>query len=381
VRQSGFFKPKHGKTSVFQGFVVAGQGGVPAVQHAALRHAVDRRRRMRFCRAAARRGGMDGPGERIGGVPDHGGGIDAAAARWGGARADWIDLSTGINPLPYTLPVFPPDAWTALPDHAAQAALDDAARAFWGVPAGAAVLAAPGASALIARLPMTGAPGRVAIPGPTYNEHGRAFAAAGWTVAGDGPCDARVVVHPNNPDGRLRTAGTAAEGLRDGGLLVIDESFCDVMPGRSLTALADRPGVVVLKSFGKFWGLAGLRLGFAIGDPAVLARLAQALGPWPVGGPALAAGTAALRDRPWADTTRARLAADAARLDGLMQARGAAVAGGCDLFRLYDVGDAAVWQDRLAQARIWTRVFPYSTRWLRLGLPAPGGWTRLEAAL
>ncbi len=323
---------------------------------------------------------MDGAGERIGGVPDHGGGVDAAAARWGGARADWIDLSTGINPLPYTLPVFPADAWTALPDRAAQSALEDAARDVWGVPAGAAVLAAPGASALIARLPMTRAPGQVAIPGPTYNEHGRAFAAAGWAVV-EGACDARVVVHPNNPDGRVWSATSATEGLRDGGLLVIDESFCDVMPDRSLMALADRPGVVVLKSFGKFWGLAGLRLGFAIGDATVLARLAQALGPWPVGGPALAVGAAALRDPAWAQANRARLAADAARLDRLMRARGAVVVGGCDLFRLYDVGDAAAWQDRLAQARIWTRVFPYSTRWLRLGLPAPGDWKRVEAAL
>jgi cobalamin biosynthetic protein CobC len=335
---------------------------------------------MRFCRAAAGKGGMDGAGERIGGAPDHGGGIDAAAARWGGARGDWIDLSTGINPLPYTLPVFPPDAWTALPDRAAQSALEDAARRFWDVPAGAAVLAAPGASALIARLPFARAPGRVAIPGPTYNEHARAFAAAGWVV-GDGGCDARVVVQPNNPDGRQWSAVGAAEGLRDGGLLVIDESFCDVTPDCSLMALADRPGVVVLKSFGKFWGLAGLRLGFAIGDAAILAGLARALGPWPVSGPALAVGTAALRDASWAAETRRRLAADAARLDGLLAARGAAVAGGCSLFRLYDVSDAAAWQDRLAQARIWTRVFPYSARWLRLGLPAPGAWTRLEAVL
>lgn len=323
---------------------------------------------------------MDGALERIGGKPDHGGGVDAAAARWGGARAEWIDLSTGINPLPYNLPVLPPDAWTALPDHGAAQALEDAARAFWNVPAGAAVLAAPGASAIIARLPFLRAAGRVAIPGPTYNEHGRAFAGAGWFMA-EGACDARVVVHPNNPDGRVWTAETAAEGLRDGGLLVIDESFCDVTPDRSLISLADRPGVVVLKSFGKFWGLAGMRLGFAIGDAAILERLAQALGPWPVSGPALATGTAALRDHGWAEATRVRLAADSVRLDALMVAKGAKVVGGTDLFRLYDVGDAQPWQDRLARARIWTRVFPYSTTWLRLGLPAPQDWARLEAAL
>jgi len=313
---------------------------------------------------------------------DHGGAVDAAVARWGGARADWLDLSTGINPVAFPLPAFAPQDWNALPDSAATTRLVDAARAFWGVPAGAAVLAAPGASALIARAPSLRSIGRVTIPGPTYNEHARAFRAAGWDVAESGPCTARVVVHPNNPDGRVWTAETAAEGLADGGLLVIDESFGDVMPEASLIALATRPGTLVLKSFGKFWGLAGLRLGFAIGDPALVDRLAQWLGPWPVSGPALATGAAALTDRAWAEDARVRLAADARRLDALMTRAGAGVAGGCDLFRLYDVGDAAHWADRLGRARILARVFPYSDRWLRLGLPGtPEGWARLAAAL
>ncbi|HSF65448.1 MAG TPA: threonine-phosphate decarboxylase CobD [Paracoccaceae bacterium] len=313
---------------------------------------------------------------------DHGGGVDAAAARWGGARADWLDLSTGINPVPWPLPEFAPGDWAALPDAGAQARLVQAARTFWGVPDGAAVLAAPGASALIARAPSLRSMGRVTIPGPTYNEHARAFRAAGWDGVEGGACSARVVVHPNNPDGRVWTAETAVEGLEDGGLLVIDESFGDVMPEATLIALALRPGTVVLKSFGKFWGLAGLRLGFAIGDPALVARLAEWLGPWPVSGPALTTGAAALADRAWAEGARVRLAGDAQRLDALMVRAGATVAGGCDLFRLYDVGDAAAWADRLGRAHILARVFPYSDRWLRLGLPGrPGDWARLADAL
>lgn len=309
---------------------------------------------------------------------DHGGGIDAAAARWGGARADWLDLSTGINPVPYPVPAVPHEVWTALPDAAATQAAEAAARTFWRAPQGATVLAVPGASAAIARLPALRAPSTVSIPGPTYNEHARAFAAQGWQVMTEGPAMARVVVHPNNPDGHRWSADRAAGGLLPGGMLVIDESFGDVAPDDSLIALADRPGVVVLKSFGKFWGLAGLRLGFAIGDQGVIAGLAEALGPWPVSGPALALAARALTDHGWAEATRARLAADAARLDAQV---GWPVVGGTDLFRLYDVSDAHRMQDRLARARIWTRVFPYSDRWLRLGLPGPDGWSRLEAAL
>lgn len=322
---------------------------------------------------------------RIEAAPDHGGGIDGAAARHGGARADWMDLSTGINPVPFPVPVFPADAFTALPDIGAQAALEAAARRFWHVPDSAAILAAPGASSLIARIPALAAAGRVSIPGPTYNEHGRAFAACGWQVdtgprAGAGPIAASVDVHPNNPDGRLSPAPDAATPLR-----VIDESFCDVMPDASHIALAGQPGLLILKSFGKFWGLAGLRLGFAIGDPALIARLSRMIGPWAVSGPALVAGTAALSDDQWAQATRDRLTADATRLDALMRAAGAplaAGAGGTTLFRLYDVADAAGWQQRLARHRIWTRIFPYSDRWLRLGLPGrPADWDRLERAL
>lgn len=303
---------------------------------------------------------------------DHGGGVDAAARAFGGQRGDWLDLSTGINPCPYPPGVPAPGSWTDLPDEAAFARLEAAARAFWQIPEGAAVLPAPGASALIARMPVLAPAGQVGISTPTYNEHARAFRGAGWQVV-EGAAPVRVMVHPNNPDGRLWTPDDFS------GLTIVDESFCDVCPDASLMPHATRPGTIILKSFGKFWGLAGLRLGFAVGDPALIGQLAQALGPWAVSGPALEIGARALGDLPWAEATRRRLARDAARLDALI---GAPLVGGTSLFRLYDVGDAAALQTRLARAQIWTRIFPYSTRWLRFGLPGTqAGWDRLAAAL
>ncbi|MCE8525087.1 threonine-phosphate decarboxylase [Ruegeria pomeroyi] len=307
---------------------------------------------------------------------DHGGGLDGAMRQYGGARADWIDLSTGINPLPYPVGTLLPEDWTALPDHGAFGELTRAARAFWHLPDAAAILPAPGASALIARIPALAVPARVRITRPTYNEHAAAFAAHGWQVVDDGPAEARVVVHPNNPDGRIWTEAEA-----EGALCVIDESFGDVTPETSLAHLATRPGTVVLKSFGKFWGLAGLRLGFAVALPETISRLNDLTGPWAVSGPALRIGTRALNDPAWAEETRIRLAQEAARLDTLMTARGAERLGGTDLFRLYHVDDAAAWQGRLAQARIWSRIFPYSGHFLRLGLPPAEGWGRLESAL
>jgi len=327
---------------------------------------------------------------------DHGGGLDAAVAAYGGTRSEWLDLSTGINPVPYPVGEISADAWESLPDLAAQNRLTAAARTFWNVPQEAQIVAAPGASALIARMPELTDFSGAYIPAPTYNEHAAAFDAAHKLGDAENPdAPTHVYVHPNNPDGRL----WPANAMLGRSLTVIDESFCDVTPEASHIGLATEPGVVVLKSFGKFWGLAGLRLGFAIAAPRTLApvdmidigldepeeiaraSLADMLGPWPVSGPALDVGARALEDFAWADATRARLAVDADRLDTVMTAKGASVVGGTTLFRLYDVGDAGAWQDRLAQGHVWSRVFPYSGSWLRLGLPGPDRWEQLEAAL
>ena len=312
------------------------------------------------------------------GKRDHGGGLDAAVAQYGGTRADWLDLSTGINPLPYPVGGIPQEAWTALPDSGAMDRLLAAARAFWNVPDGAEIVAAGGASALIAQMPRLAdeTDDSVYIPGPTYNEHAAAFQAAGFFVMEQPDAEERVqvFVHPNNPTGAVKPA----EAVTSRRFNIIDESFCDVTPDLSHVGLAGREGVVILKSFGKFWGLAGLRLGFAICMPEVAQRLRDGLGPWAVAGPALEIGARALNDVAWAEATRARLAADALRLDALL---GWKLVGGTDLFRTYEVEDAAAMQDKLARGHVWSRIFPYSKTWIRLGLPHPDRWGQLEDAL
>lgn len=307
---------------------------------------------------------------------DHGGNLDTAVAVFGGDRQEWLDLSTGINPVPYPINGLTGQDWSALPDIGAQNRVLDAARHFWNVPDTADILAAPGASALIARAPYVIRPKTVRITQPTYNEHFASFTAAGWEVRETGEAQARVLVQPNNPDGRVFSENDVA-----GDLVLIDESFCDVSPASSLIAKVAHPGVIVLKSFGKFWGLAGLRLGFAIGSPDLIDRLREMLGPWPVSGPALRIGTQALTDLQWANMTRQRLEADRARLDKIMLGAGAECAGGTNLFGLYSVDNASAWQKNLAEHYVWTRIFPYSQTLIRLGMPAPDRWPQLEAAL
>ena len=310
---------------------------------------------------------------------DHGGGLDAAMERFGGAREDWLDLSTGINPVPYPLGDIPVQAWTDLPDAAAMDRLLAAARTFWGVPDGAQIIAAPGVSALIARLPSMVGPGAY-IPTPTYNEHAAAFAAQGKLGDPNDPKNpTHIHVRPNNPDGiRAAIDWTVAPPLR-----VIDESFGETCLEDTLVEHCARPGVIVYKGLGKFWGLGGLRLGFAIGHPDTVGPFAEHLGPWAVSGPALEIGARALQDRDWATATLGRLEKDAARLDHLLRATGAELVGGTSLFRTFQVQDGSqLLHQRLAQAHILTRVFPYSTTWIRFGLPgSDADWARLEAAL
>lgn len=315
---------------------------------------------------------------------DHGGNIDAAAARFG--AGDWIDLSTGINRRPWPVGDLPADVWRALPTRAAQDALVSAAAAWFGC-ARDHTLPVAGASAAIQMVPRTRPAGRAAVLTPSYNEHAASLRAAGWAVT-DAPdldamagADLAVVVNPNNPDGREWAPATLAELAERVGHLIVDESFADPRPDLSL-AKAVPDNTLILRSFGKFWGLAGLRLGFVIARPALLEPLAEVAGPWSVNGPALHIAAEAMADAHWADDAVLYHAEAALRLDRLALAAGWQPVGGTHLFRLYDTPDAAAAQDRLARAHIWSRRFPYSDRWLRLGIPGNRAeWDRLVAAL
>lgn len=319
---------------------------------------------------------------------DHGGNLDAAILHHGGAAGDWIDLSTGINGHSYPLPDLPAHAWHRLPTASDMDVCAQAARRAYGARGQTACLPLAGAQAAIRLLPRLRSPGRVGVVTPTYNEHAAAFAAAGWKVVEvAGPealrgFDAGVVVNPNNPDGRRWTPETLIAVAGGVGLLIVDESFADVDPQVSIVPHLGRGGIIVLRSIGKFFGLAGIRLGFALGAGSDIALLAEAAGPWAVSGPALAAGAAALADEAWVRETRTRLDADAERLDRLAAGAGWRLVGGTALFRLYDSGDAQAARERLAQSQIWSRVFPWSGPWIRLGLPgSEGEWRRLAVAL
>ncbi|MGH6959585.1 MAG: aminotransferase class I/II-fold pyridoxal phosphate-dependent enzyme, partial [Dongiaceae bacterium] len=263
----------------------------------------------------------------------HGGNLTAAEARFGRPAAGWLDLSTGINPFAYPVPEVPAAAWHRLPDAADQARLFTAARRYYGATSGQPMAVASGSQALIQWLPRlvpakTGAE-QAAILSPTYGEHAKCWADGGYTTEAIDELDAVadrhsivVLANPNNPDGR-RIEPAALLALADGlarrdALLVVDEAFVDVEPRLSVAAAAGRAGLVVLRSFGKFFGLAGLRLGIALGPPPFIAQLTDALGPWAVSGPGMLIATQAMNDARWIVEMRQQLRRTAIRLDQLL---------------------------------------------------------------
>jgi cobalamin biosynthetic protein CobC len=322
----------------------------------------------------------------------HGGAIDVARRLAPDAPKPWIDLSTGINPHAYPLPELAPEVWSRLPDRGALADLEAIAAARYGARP-KLVVAGPGAQALIQTVARLAPKGVVCALGPTYNGHADAFGAEdapvreAQSIRELAECDVAIVVNPNNPDGRIVASADLldlhASLARRDGWLIVDEAFCDFDGAdESLAALMPARNAVVLRSFGKAYGLAGLRLGFAIASPDIAEPLRAALGPWPVSGPAIAIGARSLADPHWLRSMSARLGGDSARLDALLVTNGWRILGGTRLFRLAERTDAAAIFERLLAAGILTRPLACAPDRLRFGIPAVAAhWERLAAAL
>ena len=327
--------------------------------------------------------------------PEHGGRLVQAARTWGIPADQWLDLSTGISPFSWPVPDIPASVWQRLPEE--DDGLADVVRQWAGAPAASGCLPVAGSQAAIQQLPQLYPAGRVGIPVPGYREHGYWWHRAGHEVvpislASMGSDDvwldslnALVWINPNNPTGLALPAEQLMRWHQRlqvrGGTLIVDEAF--IAPGsrESLAVFADKPGLVVLRSLGKFFGLAGVRAGAVLGEPALVAALGSQLGPWALSGPARYVMKQALQDVAWQQRAQDCLREASDRLARLLSSQGFGDSAGTHLFRYFEHPQAALLHQTLAQQGVLVRLFENPPA-IRLGLPGSElEWQRLERAL
>jgi len=325
---------------------------------------------------------------------EHGGNLVAASQQFGIALEDWLDLSTGINPHGYPITDIPPEVWQRLPLE--NDGLVEAACAYYGC---RLALPTAGSQAALQVLPQLragarfNAPAKVAMPQLMYQEHAKAWQRYGHEVIRfDSHPDERILqqadvvllCNPNNPTATRFSAADLlnwhAQLTQRGGWLIVDEAFMDATPEHSIAQHAHLDGLFVLRSLGKFFGLAGARVGFLLGAEAMLLEAQEIIGPWSIAGPSRHAARTALMNKAWQQQTRLQLRADSQRLADLLTQHGLLPAGGTALFQFVRTPDAAAWHQHLARQGIWVRLFP-DVPALRFGLPPANGWDRLRDAL
>ena len=322
---------------------------------------------------------------------EHGGRLRQAAAHYDIPLADSLALSTGINPQGWPVPALPAAVWQRLPE--SDDGLEAAAAAYYGNPN---LLPVAGSQAAIQWLPALLPKAAVACIAPLYAEHPHAWQQAGHKVrylqnatlprALAAATPYILLCNPNNPTADRHPHELVLDAARQlhkrGGWLIVDEAFVDATPELSVTPLAgtpEAPNLIVLRSLGKFFGLAGVRVGFVFAAPELLRRMQEAMGPWAVSGPSREAARLALADTAWQAAARPQLQAAGERLRHLLAPLGEVKA--TALFATLSSPHSNELFDYLARRAILTRRFDQQPL-LRCGLPADeAGWQRLATAL
>ncbi|OUR78683.1 threonine-phosphate decarboxylase [Alphaproteobacteria bacterium 46_93_T64] len=336
---------------------------------------------------------MDEPSKTYNRDIFHGGDLAWAKAQYGSQEANWIDLSTGINPNAYPVPSLNAEIWERLPGAEQERNLLQTAKAYYQMSPTHEIVAAPGTQSLLQILPHLRENLTVGIFSPTYAEHAHCWLAAGHDViefddinVSPSSADVIIIVSPNNPTGEIADQQILldihAKLAEKSGLLIIDEAFMDMTPQHSFCRCAPKENVLILKSFGKFFGLAGVRLGFAIGDPTVIDALKSRLGPWAVSAVASEIGIQAMKDTGWISETIKKLKTDSLRLQKLLKAHKLIVKEATGLFIFVSTPKTSTVFDHLCKQSILVRPFPAQPDKLRFGFPkSEQDWARLEHAL
>jgi cobalamin biosynthetic protein CobC len=325
---------------------------------------------------------------------EHGGNLAAAAKQYDIPLANWLDISTGINPDGYPIADIPAAAWQKLPLE--DDGLAAAASAYYGCQF---ALATAGSQAALQVLPQLRAASKVAMPKLMYQEHANAWLGNGHEVIKFDffpdekiieQVDVLLLCNPNNPTATkfsvVELLSWHATLAARGGWLIVDEAFMDVTPERSIAKYTHLEGLFVLRSLGKFFGLAGARVGFLLAEEHMLKQTQEIVGPWSITGPSRLIAKQALLDKAWQEKTRVQLTENSQKLAQLLTKYNLTPMSGTALFQFVPTKEALTLQQHLAQKGIWTRLFSNAPGLaaraaVRFGLPPEDGWERLESAL
>ncbi len=316
------------------------------------------------------------------------------AACYPQAPRPFIDLSTGINPYPYVFSEIEPEWFHRLAEHVQVANAHQAAAEYYHVENVDTIALASGMQPLMFALAALRFKeygiSNIAVFLPTYSEHEHVWRAMNHSIvpvkklmeaAGN---DVVIICNPNNPDGRIISASeliTLAEELAThNGWLIVDESFADIMPELSISSrLQHAKNIVVMRSCGKFFGAAGLRVSSAITPKPWAEWLRVVVGPWPISTLACHVVPTMFSDKKWIQDMRVQLAEESKNWRNILSAH-FSIVGYTDLFTLVESDDAARWHQHLMSQGILVRQFDYNPRWLRFGLPPRSALPRIEKA-
>ena len=317
-------------------------------------------------------------------IYEHGGDLDKAINKYGGKKEQWIDLSTGINPNSYPHSDINIKEFRNLPSKTDILKLNEIAKISFQT--NASVSSLMGAQAAINILPVLFPIGNITILEPTYNEYNKVFSDFSRNIITVRTLhelknsQIAILCNPNNPDGRLYSNEDLIELSKNVQVLIVDESFIDQYPENSLSTKINNQtnNIIILRSFGKFFGLAGLRLGFTITGKKLDKKIKDLIGPWPISSITSIIASKALCDNVWKENTIKYLQENSRLIDSLTSKLKWEIVGGTNLFRLYKTPNASIAQDKLAKLKVWTRRFSYSPYWIRLGIPSKKELDNLE---
>lgn len=321
---------------------------------------------------------------------EHGGDLILASQKYDIPIADWLDLSTGINPNGWPVPTsFPTELWSQLPQQ--QDNLIAAAQNYYQCDS---LIAVAGSQAAIQALPYLRNKSRVGIITPAYAEHAYAWHQAGHKVIqldsntineAITELNVLIIINPNNPSAELFTQKQLLSWheqlVKKNGWLIVDEAFIDAEPQNSLVQHCPLDGLIVLRSLGKFFGLAGLRVGFVLTKKNLLSQLSERLGPWSIAHASRYIARLALQDHKWQQQCRHSLKQQGYRLQQLLTKIGLTPDGNSTLFQWVKTDNAEYIHRMLAEQGILTRLFNAPAS-LRFGLPKTElDWQQFETAL